>query len=27
MWEKVEDLENMKELLNDFEGRLEIEVR
>jgi len=26
-WEKEEDLENTKELVNEFEGRLSIEVR
>ena len=27
MWEKEEDLENAKELVNKFEGRLGAEVR
>jgi len=27
MWEKEEDLENTKELVDEFEGRLEVEVR
>jgi len=26
-WEKKEDLENAKELVNEFEGRLNAEVR
>ena len=26
-WEKEEDLENVKELVNEFEGRLSTEVR
>ena len=26
-WEKEEDLRNTKELVNDFEGRLGVEVR
>jgi len=27
MWEKEEDLENAKELVEEFEGRMEVEVR
>ena len=27
IWEKEKDLENTKELVNEFKGRLEIEVR
>ena len=27
MWEKEEDLENAKELVNKFEGRIEAKVR
>ena len=26
-WENKEDLENVRELVNEFEGRLEVEVR
>jgi len=27
MWKKKEDLENARELVDKFEGRLEVEVR